>query len=239
MVLLLCFLLPFLLPSLLLVRWLDCSLQVCIETAVVSVSRRRLGPSTKFSAENHRGRGTAVPAVACIALQVVGRMQTTCRAAAVAAVVSHLATLLFITVSATTITIFLTAIAIAITITITIAIAITIAAFALSPRTPATLLLVLLLLLLLLLLLRVALSSPALRGARSPAHIAVHGEGDLARANGLHPRVCVKCTAGEGELLVGRCGVDELERLLLSSDAQCREKEDFFDGESFIVSLLW
>ena len=126
MVLLLCFLLPFLLPSLLLVRWLDCSLQVCIETADVSVSRRRLGPSMKFSAENHRGRGTAVPAVACIALQVVGRMQTTCRAAAVAAVVSHLATLLFITVSATTITIFLTAIAIAITITITIAIAITI-----------------------------------------------------------------------------------------------------------------
>ena len=178
-----------------------------------------------------------MPAVACIALQVVGRMQTTCRAAAVAAVVSHLATLLFITVSATTITIFLTAIAIAITITITIAIAITIAAFALSPRTPATLLLVLLLLLLL--LLRVALSPPALRGARSPAHAAVHGEGDLARANGLHPRVCVKCTAGEGELLVGRCGVDELERLLLSSDAQCREKEDFFDGESFIVSLLW
>ena len=174
-----------------------------------------------------------MPAVACIALQVVGRMQATCRAAAVAAVVSHLATLLFITVSATTITIFLTAIA----ITIAIIIAITIAAFALSPRTPATLLLVLLLLLLL--LLRVALSPPALRGARSPAHAAVHGEGDLARANGLHPRVCVKCTAGEGELLVGRCGVDELERLLLSSDAQCREKEDFFDGESFIVSLLW
>ena len=238
MVLLLCFLLPFLLPSLLLVRWLDCSLQVCIEAAVVSVSRRRLGPPTKFSAEDHRGRGTAVPAVACIALQMVGRTQATCRAAVAAAVVSHLATLLFITVSATTITIFLTAIAIAITITITIAIAITIAAFALSPRTPATLLLVLLLLLLLLLL-RVALSPPALRGARSPAHAAVHGEGDLARANGLHPRVCVKCTAGEGELLVGRCGVDELERLLLSSDAQCREKEDFFDGESFIVSLLW
>ena len=165
-----------------------------------------------------------MPAVACIALQVVGRMQTTCRAAAVAAVVSHLATLLFITTSATIIAIF--------------TIAITIAAFALSPRAPATLLLVLLLLLLLLLL-RVALSPPALRGARSPAHIAVHGEGDLARANGLHPRVCVKCTAGEGELLVGRCGVDELERLLLSSDAQCREKEDFFDGESFIVSLLW